>query len=160
MIKMAMMRIAGKKANGTAAGVRVNNDGILNSIRVLDVISPTVILDETALRDTEAIDTTAVECDVYKYPVNSIVIKTSLDAAVNAILQDGSYLANTGYMRKLDGSVIQFDIPAKTGQADNYFIITADDLPEIDYIRFLKLRLQAKDTPTEGTIKIMVVHKG
>lgn len=155
-----MMKVAGKTVSDTAKGLRVKDDGSVSAVRLLEEIPPTVILDTTEIRNTSAIGTTNVECPVYKYAVNAIVVQTTLNAAVNAILMDGSYLANEGYMRHIDGGIVQFDIPAKTGSATNYYIITADDLPEIDYIRFLKLRLQAKTTPTEGSIRILVMHKG
>lgn len=158
---MAMMKVAGKTANDTAKGMGVTSDGEVLSVRRFESIDPTVIVPaDTAIRDTERHTTTSVQCDIYKYPVNSIVFYTTLNAAINVKLLDGSHISNTNYLYHLDGSAVEFEIPANTGNTTKAHIITSEDIPELDYLKYLKLNYAAKTTPTSGVIRVEVIHKG
>lgn len=158
---MAMMKVAGKTSGNTAKGMGVTSSGEVLSVRRFEAVEPTVIVAaDTEIRDTDRHLTTNVECDVYKYPVNSIIFYTTLDAEIDVLLLDGGRLANTSYMYKLDGSRVGFTIPKFTGSAVKPYIITSEDLPELDYIKYLKLNYAAKTLPTSGSIKVEVIHKG
>lgn len=155
-----MLKMAGKTADNIARGLLVENDGTLIAERILKNISPTVILPDNELRDTDAHTTVDVQCDCYKYPVNAIYVSTSLDADIDFIVLDGSHINNAGYLSYLSGDYIQFTVPANTGTVTRNYLITSDDLPAIDNVKYLKLRYKAKTAPTKGKIKIEVVHKG
>ena len=156
-----MMKVAGKTSNSTAKGMGVTNDGEVISVRRFENITPTVIVPaNTEIRDTNRHATIDVECDLYAHAVNCIIVTTTLDADIDVIVLDGGRLANQGYMYKLDGSRVGFTIPKSVGNASKVYIITSEDIPELDYIKFLKLNYAAKTTPTSGSFKVEVIHKG
>ena len=158
---MAMMKVAGKTSSNTAKGVSVSNDGEVLSVRHFADIAPTVIVvSDTEIRDTNRHVTTDVECDLYKYPINSIIFHTTLDAEIDVLVLDGGRLANENYLYNLDGSRVGFTIPKNTENVTKAYIITSEDIPELDYLKFLKLNYAAKTTPTSGSIKVEVIHKG
>lgn len=156
-----VMKVAGKNSNNAVTGILVENDGTIVSRRMFEDIPTTYIIPaNTELRDSSAHTTVSVQCDTYKYPINSIIISTLLDADVEFTLLDGSHISNQGWISRLDGEYVRFTIPANNSNASKIYMITPEDIPEIDYIKFLKFRYQAKSVPTKGTIHVEVVHKG
>lgn len=155
---MSMFKFAGKNDNGTASAVHVNNNGNMYVERVLPERTLTYLLDGEEVRDSVARTTVDTECDAYKYPVNAIVIETTLDANVNFILLDGAHKNSTNWLYDINNAVISFGIPAVSSK--KVFIITDIDIPAIDSIKFLKLRYNAVTVPTQGTLTIKVIHKG
>lgn len=155
---MAMIKFAGKNNSGNATGVHVNNAGDMYVERVLPERDLTYLLEEEELRDTTAGTTMDVQCDAYKYPVNAIVIETSLDAIVNFILLDGAHINSSNWLYNIRNELISFSVPAVSSK--HVFIITDNDIPALDNIKYLKLRYQAASAPTQGNITIKVIHKG
>jgi hypothetical protein len=83
-------------------------------------------------------------------------VKSSLDKAVTITLLAGSTAVDSSWSADSAGDTNIITIPASMGKIA---FITEDDWPALRYISFARLRIQAVESPTTGTIEVWVVMK-
>lgn len=149
-----MLKIAAKDTNGTAKAFLVETDG--KTI----VSRPWAQERNEIIANVEVRDTTRHSniggnvIDISQYPINSLRIRSSLDADVTIGLYNDADATSTSYLASGDAAV-SLVIPANNNYVN---IITPEDLPVLNYLKYLKIHYKAASVPTEGSLTI--VHYG
>ena len=150
-----VLKIAGKDPNGAVKAIAVDADGKEKVTRLWDS-TVHVLVDQGQIReDSPVISTASNSLDLSEYGFVSLRVSNSHDAEIGVMLFQDVAPSGDSWMRRLDGSFITFSIPANSLMT----IITPDDIPELNYIKYLKLRISAKTTPTEGSITVRAITK-
>lgn len=150
-----MLKIAGKTEEGTAKPFLIGDNGetIVERPWTIDAIN---IVSNEEIRDTTArTNMPDAVVDMSKYPINSLRIRSSLDA--DLIIQFYADLNKTSstYIED-DNGVFEITIPAN----DNYFrMVTPKQLELLTYGKYLKFRYAASTVPTTGVVTITHVGK-
>lgn len=149
-----MMKIAGKTSSSTAKGIRVDSDGklIVISKREWEQTALT-ILDGDQIRDTNAKTAKPTSNDVSGFAYISFRIINSLDADVSIQFYDDWHVTGGSVLKDINGNTIEITVPAKVSATQN-IVVTPDDLPILNLLHYLTLRVQAKTTPTSGALSI------
>ena len=136
-----IMKIGGQNDSGNAQGFYVTNKGYAKITRLWST-TVTELFNET-ISDTSPKNTIDNVFNCEEYGFISLRFSNSTDVTFTAIIYSdigSSTLSN--YLRDNSGNPIAFTIPK--GQS----ILTPDDLPILNYLRYFKLRVQANDTPS------------
>ena len=150
-----VLKVAGKDPNGAVKAIAVDADGKDKVTRFWDS-TVHVLVDNGQIReDSPVISTASNSLDLSEYGFVSLRVLNSHDAEVSVMLYEDTAPAGDSWMRRLDGSSITFSVPANS----LLIIITPDDIPELNYIKYLKLRISAKTTPTQGSITVEAITK-
>lgn len=149
-----MMKIAGKTSGSTAKGIRVDSDGKLIVISKREwEQTALVILDGDQIRDTNSKTAKPASNDVSSFAYISFRIVNSLDADVSIQFYDDWHVTGGGVLKDINGNAFEITVPAKVS-ATQYIVVTPDDLPILNLLHYLTLRVQAKTTPTSGSLSI------
>ena len=149
-----MMKIAGKTSSSIAKGIRVDSDGKLIVISKREwEQTALVILDGDQIRDTNAKTAKPTSNDVSSFAYISFRIINSLDADVSIQFYDDWHVTGGSVLKDINGNVIEITVPAKVSATQN-IVVTPDDLPILNLLHYLTLRVQAKTTPTSGSLSI------
>lgn len=149
-----MMKVAGKTSNSTAKGIRVDSDGKLIVISKREwEQTQLVVLDGDQIRDTNAKAAKPTSNDVSGFAYISFRIINSLDADVSIQFYDDWHVTGGSVLKDINGSTIEITVPAKVSATQN-IVVTPDDLPILNLLHYLTLRVQAKTTPTSGSLSI------
>ena len=150
---MSLLKMGGKAPDGTAKAVSVDAGGNVNVTRQwgADVFT---VLPATQIRDTNAISTIANAVDVSGYGFVSLRFCNSLGVPVTVMFYGDMNEASDMWMTRPDKSYLSVTIPAT-----DFTILTPEDIPELNYLRYIKLRIAAKEAPTQGSLIVQVVAK-
>lgn len=149
-----MMKIAGKTSGSVAKGVQVDTDGKLIVVSKREWEQTTLqILDNDEIRDTNAKAAKPSSNDVSSFAYISFRIVNSLDADVSIQFYDDWHVTGGSVLKDINGNTIEITVPAKVS-ATQYIIITPDDLPILNLLHYLTLRVKAKTAPTSGSLSI------
>ena len=144
-----VMKIGGKTPSNTVKGVAVNADGKLDTVKTWDM--PIVELFSDTVSDTEG--HLATNLDLSPYPLVSLRIKNQTGVPVDITpLVDLWDNTNGLSLKYINGSTLTFQVPSDS----NYFIVMPNDYPWLNYVKYLKLRIQATDTPAAETPTLSV----
>jgi hypothetical protein len=152
---MSLIKMGGKSPDGKAKAVSVDangNVGISRSWR-----SQTFVILNNAQPRTDAAFTIlgSSALDVRDFGFVSLRFDNSLGVPVNAMFYSDDENRNLdNWMMRNDRSYFSFVIPA-----NGYSMLTPEDMPELNYFRFIKMRLQPQSAPTTGSLTIEVVAK-
>jgi len=149
-----MMKIAGKTSGSVAKGIQVDNNGklIVISKREWEQTALT-ILDNDQIRDTNSKAVKPTSNDVSSFAYISFRIVNSLDADVSIQFYDDWHATGGSILQDINGNSIEIAVPAKVSATRN-IVVTPDDLPILNLLHYLTLRVQAKTTPTSGSLSI------
>lgn len=150
-----VLKVAGKDPNGAVKAIAVDADGKEKVTRHWDSTVHALVDQGQIREDSPVISTASNALDLSEYGFVSLRVSNSHDADVTVMLLQDAAPSGDSWMRRLDGSFITFSIPANSLMT----IITPDDIPELNYIKYLKLRISAKTTPTQGSITVRAITK-
>ena len=154
-----MMRMAGRTPNGIAKPLAVNTDGmpIVNkkwAFKAQALASAMEIRDTTNhyIYEDNSID-------ISDYPISSLRIRNSMDASVEIrLLYDGNK-NQTNWLCDLNDEQNSIVVPAGNNNS-TWYLVTPDDLPFLNYIKYLKLAIKAETAPTTGSITVDYYGRG
>lgn len=156
---MSLLKIAGKTDADVAKPFRVNASG--DAVIERDLNTTLIdIITNLELRDTDAHQTALDNTTLAKFTgsaIKSVRIFSTLDQPVKFWLLDDYHKPDLNYLCRLDDVPITFTIPAQT--YNRRHIITPHDIPELDYLHYVKFTFKAEVAPTSGLIKAVVVTK-
>ena len=145
-----VMKIGGKTPSNTVKGVAVNADGKLDTVKTWEM--PIIELFSEELSDTD--EHLAQNLDLSIYPLVSLRIRNRTGATVSVQpLIDLYNNTNGNSLKFINGDAIVFQVPSD----NQYYMITPDDFPWLNYIKYLRLRLKATSTPTGDTPLLSVM---
>ena len=148
-----MMRIAGKTPSDTAAGIRVNSDGNLVEEKKWKYAYEK-ILNAEEIRSTSAVVVTGG--NVEDYGLISLRVYSTLDQPIRIQFYNDTATNGGSSVLNCLNSAWEVIIPADS----KMYIITPDDIPFLNYLRYIKLRVVATATPTTGNVTIYLHKKG
>lgn len=143
-----MMRIAGRTSGGTAAAVKTDSDGRIDTIKSWGISKLTLY--SGALSDTTAITTT--NTDVSEYPLVSLRITNRTGVPVTITPLTDIVTSSGWKLVDVDGSPLTIEL----APTSNYIVITPTDAPWLNYIKNLRLSVQATATPSADTPTIEI----
>lgn len=145
-----MMRIAGRTSGGTAVPMLADANGNIGTTRAWKKEWVT-IQSGLEIRDTSEHDLPVM--DVSEIPTYSLRLLNRLGVPVTITFLSDITQTN-GY------SLIGSDAVSKSitlQPANGYIIITPEDCPILNYIRFLRLSVKASSTPSSGVFEAFMV---
>lgn len=137
---MSLLKFAGKNPSGNAAGVLVDAAGHLNTVRTWAISILTLYTG--TLENTTAVTTT--NYDVSEYPLVSLRItnRTGVPVQITPLVDTVSL---SGWsLADIDGSPLTIEL----APTSDYIIITPNEAPWLNYIKHLRLKVQATASPT------------
>ena len=145
-----MMRIAGRTPSGTAVPMAADASG---NVSVTRTWKKEWVALQTSLeiRDTNAHNIPAF--DVSGIPMYSLRILNRLGVPVTITFLADVNTTNGYALTDID--MVTKAITVQPGQS--YIIITPDDLPLLNYIRYLRMLVKASSTPEAGVFEAYVV---
>lgn len=172
---MDVMKIGGKTDNDLVKGVRVAADGTVMAAVEGNVVQEhewttvrKLILDNTVNRPTDtSINTVGVAetssandrnlIPMKDYALNSLRILNKTGANVQITFLSDDRYTSSQVMRNINNEVISFIVPAST----DYFIVTPEDFPLLNYIQYLKFQWQCLSTPngTDGLLLTLIQRR-
>lgn len=145
-----MMRIAGRTSGGTAVPMLADASGNISTIRTWKKTWVT-IQSNLEIRDTDGHNMPVM--DVSEIPTYSLRFLNRLGVPVTiSFLTDVSQ--SNGYgLYGSDAVTKSITLQPTNG----YIIITPEDCPILNYIRFLRLTVRASSTPSSGIFEAHMV---
>ena len=154
---MSMMKIAGKTNTNVAKPFLVKEDGSQIISRPWGTTVNTIIQAEE-IRDTSVHTISGDQIiDLSQYPINSLRIRTTLDQDVTLLFYYDLAKNSTVYIDDFTDGSLKVVVPA---DSNHWKIVTPDDLPLLEYGKYLRFRYTASEAPTTGTLTIYHVGKG
>lgn len=147
---MSVMKIAGKNPNDEVTGVAVSAGGNVITQKVwknevVEIYSQTTPTSGT--KYATALDLS--DCGAVSLRVDNT---TDQDLSLGLYVD---YLDNTYQMRDSNGNVIRITIPADTPR----IMITPDDIPQLQWIKKLRVYFVLSENTASGTVAIYAVKK-
>ena len=151
-----MMKIAGRTSGGVAKPFLVDNDGNLGTTRKIKK-TWTTIQENIEIRDTNEYNVTAFDSSSFSI-VSLRILNRLKDSEDNGIPVTIKFLSdvntNNGWgLVNADASNKSITIQPTSG----YVIITPEDMPILNYIRYIRLSVKAQSTPASGTFSAYAV---
>ena len=145
-----MMRIAGRTSGGTAVPMLADANGNIATTRTWkkEWVS---LLAATAVTDANAHDVTAY--DVSGIPMFSLRVCNRTGVDVTLSFKTDVNTSNGYTLCDAD----QADYAITIASSSRYTIITPEDLPILNYIKYLRIVYKAASTPSSGTLEINMV---
>lgn len=136
-----------------AKTLMLNEDGAVLESHVWDG-NITQIANEQ-IRNTSMLYKPQQPLDVSGYAINSLRFDNTLDQPVNVKLYQDDNASSPQLLNDLNGNNIGFTVPAnKKG-----VIVTAEDLPVLNYLTKIMLWMKCDTAPTEGALVVKVVGR-
>jgi len=132
--------------------IQLNGDGALLETHIWNG-KRTKIIDES-IRSTSAAGYPQEPFDVTGYAINSMRFTNKLDQPVTINIYDDK--VGGGRLKDMDGNYIGFTVPI-TG--NDPMIITADDIPVLNYLNSIRLYCVCATAPTTGTLTVEIVGR-
>ena len=146
-----MMRIAGRTSGGTAVPMLADSNGNIATTRTWKKEWVAITDSALEIRDTDAHDLTAM--DVSGIPMYSLRILNRLGVPVTLTFKTDVNTTN-GY------GLCNTDATAKAvtiAPTNSYVVITPEDLPFLNYIKWLRISVRAQSVPESGTFEAAMV---
>lgn len=151
---MALFKIAGRNDSGNASSFSLNDSGEAKVQHQWKFERISLINSQTSIRSTDDIWTDTI--DVSKFATFSLRISSSLDQPVAVNFGYDGSSTNTSYLKNYGGSNIGFTIPS---DFVGVRMITPEDIPNLQYIGKIRLKLQCSTAPTSGSVSISIFGK-
>lgn len=155
-----IMRIGGKytdnNANEYVKGVSVNSDGKINIIRnneteeikIFDSVTPTTAT-TLPFYGNNAID-------LSEWTTCWIAVENHLDVDATIRLFSQSNKSSSAYLKNVDNKAVSIPLRhTSSGQ----IIITPDDYPILNYLRYFSGGIYFETAPTQGTLSLSLFRK-
>lgn len=144
-----MMKIAGKTSDNTAKGVKVNDNGNIETVKKWDAEIITLFNDSVS--DTTEKRTANV--DLSSYPLVSLRVtnRTGVPVVITPLVD--LYNTDNGYsLTDVDGSALSIEFAPNNA----YAVITPSDAQWLNYIKYCRLKIKASETPTASSPKVEI----
>lgn len=148
-----MMRIAGRTPNGNAGAVSMDDNNRIFTNRLWKKEFVT-ISEGNEIRDTSAYDLGVV--DVRDIPIFSLRFLNRLSVPVTITFKTDHNISNGYKLVDKDGQYISLTIQP----TPNYVIVTFNDLPELQYMQYLRMSVSAASAPKSGSFAAYMVKMG
>ncbi len=148
-----MMKICGKNPDGNATAIGMDANGNLKIKRVWESVVQKDLF-SGALSDTGAVTTINNALDLAEQGMVSLRFYNTTDSALKVMLYSDMSAATETLLKDINGENFSFTVAA-----DAHTIITPDDLPVLNYLRYLKLKIQPVTEPTTGQLVVRAVTK-
>ena len=154
-----IMRIGGKYVNGnteTVKGILVDTDGVLQITRN-NKIDQVIILNEVSHSSTTTLSfygNNAIDLD--GWTTCWIVAENHLDVDVTIRLFSQLDKTSSRYLRNIDNETII--IPIRHNPSGQ-IIITPEDYPVLNYLRYFSGGVYFDTAPTQGTLSLSLFRK-
>ena len=145
-----MMRIAARTGNGTAIPPLADNNGNIGTTRSWKKEWVTIQA-ELEIRDTSGHNLPVIDVDTI--PMYSLRISNRLKVPVTIYFLTDINKTNGYGLNDIDQ--VRKSITIQPG--NGYVIITPDDAPILNYIRYLRMQVVAQSAPTEGVFEAYIV---
>lgn len=146
-----MMRIAGRTSAGTAVAMSADASGNVGTTRKWKKEWINLHSSPLEIRDTSALLLDAY--DVSDIPLYSLRVLNRLKVPITLSLRTDVNTTNGYRLVDKDGVVQSITIPYN----NDYFAITPEDWPILNYIRYLRITIKAQTAPTEGSAEVSIV---
>ena len=150
---MKFLPFCGKNPSNNATPIKVTANGELKTMHIWEGKWNTLLSE--SLRNTTAIVLPETALDISDYAIASLRIRSSLDASVTLTLMTDAPNSSGRWACDANGSAITISVPV----TNNVMIITADDLPVLNHLKTIQLRVKADDVPTTGTLTVWAYTK-
>lgn len=148
---MGMMKFAGKNEDGNAQAIALTNEGVQKINRTWKV-EQTVLYNK--MPDT---DGTLMSMDVSNYCLFSLYIENTTDVDIELQFTSPNNQGSFWFLDSM-GEYPKITIQAYSSGKGRHFIIP-EDMPIMNYIAWLNLRIGFTSAPTTGTLKVTVIGK-
>jgi hypothetical protein len=138
-----IMKVGGRKSDGTAAAIGIDQNGNLRIKRVWETQTKNIFTG--TLSNTTAVTTVSNVVNAIEWGMVSLRVNNLLNSDVKIMLYWDNSADGTEWMKDFNGEYVAFTVPA-----ESQMIITPDDLPILNYLRYIKCRINAVTTPTNG----------
>lgn len=145
-----MMRIAGRTSGGVAVPMKASSDGDISTTRTWRKEWITIEA------NVEIRDTTAHMCpaiDVSNIPTFSLRILNRLGTPITLTFMTDVNQSNGYQLMNMDATYKEVTIQP----TNEYTMITPEDVPLLNYIRYLRLKVTASTAPESGTFDAYMV---
>ena len=157
-----LLKIGVKADNGNAKAIHSDNNGNVQTGKVWG-IDEFKLIDALEIRDTAfhksfegAGAIGAIDCS--KYGLISLRVNNTTDQVINMRLCDDTLTGTSYPMLDVNGNTTIIPIPAGTSY---WMVITSNDLPVLNYLKYLKVSVYAKGTtaPITGSVSVYAYGK-
>lgn len=148
-----MMRMAARKGNGTAGAVSMDDNNRVYTNRLWKKEWVTIMSD-TEIRDTSSHDLPYI--DVRDVPIFSLRFNNRLSVPVTIYFKTDVNTSNGYAICDKDGQLLSLTLQP----TNNYTIVTFNDLPELQYLQYVRMSVKASSAPTSGTFTAYMVKMG
>lgn len=148
-----MMRMAARKSNGTAGAVSMDDNNRIFTNRLWKKKWVT-ISEGNEIRDTSEHDITAV--DVRDVPIFSLRFLNRLSVPVTITFKTDLNTSNGYKLVDKDGQYLSLTIQP----SQNYVVVTVNDLPELQYMQYIRMSIVAASAPESGSFAAYMVEMG
>ena len=138
-----IMKVGGRKEDGTASALGIDANGYLKIKRVWETQTKNIFTGTHS--NTTAVTTVSNVVNALEWGMVSLRVNNLLNSDVKIMLYWDNSADGTEWMKDFNGEYVTFTVPA-----DSQMIITPDDLPILNYLRYIKCRINAVTTPTNG----------
>lgn len=157
---MGFLKVGGRyiDSNDTeyAKPLAVSEDGLAYVSRVnkMEIIS---IFNEVSKRDTDTISFYGENTiDVSDWTSCCILLSNKLDVDASLRLFSQTSKSSSQYLKNVNGEAIAIPLPhITTGE----IIITPDDFPILNYLRYFKGGIYFSTAPSSGTFSLSLIRK-
>lgn len=146
-----MMRVAARTAEGNAVPMSADANGNIGTTRVWKKEWVKITDSAIEIRDTSAHDLPAI--DVSGIPLYSLRISNRLNVPVTLSFKSDINLTNGYSLANPDATIKSITIAPSA----HYIMITPEDLPMLNYIRYLRMYAKAQSAPESGTLEVYMV---
>lgn len=145
-----MMRIAGRTNGGVAVPMLVDSNGNVSTVRTWKKEWVT-IQSALEIRDTNEHSLDAI--DVSGIPLFSLRILNRLGVPITIKFSTDANTFNGYKLADNNGTPVSITIQ----YTNDYVIITPNDLPFLNYIKYLRMTVTAESVPASGTFEAHMV---
>lgn len=145
-----MMRIAGRTSDGVAVPMKASTDGDISTTRTWKKSWQQIVLG-LEIRDTNSYNLDAV--DVRDIPTFSLRIINRLGVPVTITFLTDVNAFNGYALMNMDQTTKSITV----SPGNDYVIVTPEDLPFLNYVQYVRLRVQASTAPASGVFEAALV---
>ena len=144
-----MMRIAGRTSEGTAVAMSADTNGNIGTTRKWGV--DVVTLFSSDVTTTEEQRTTNI--DLSEYPIVSLRITNRTGVSISVTPLVDLFDNSNGYeLKDASGGSLSISVP----NSGSYLMLTPNDAPWLNYLKYLRLKFSATETPTATTPRVRI----
>lgn len=146
-----MMRVAGRTSGGTAVPMLADSNGNIATTRTwkrewVSITSSAMEIRDASVHDIDAVDVSGI-------PMFSLRILNRLGVPITIKFKTDVNTSNGYGLYKTDATAIAITV----APTQSYIMITPEDLPLLNYVKLLRMTVQASETPTSGIFEAAMV---